>query len=239
MRAIAIICLMLIAKLGHSQKLSDPQEVIDRCITAHGGELYDQLHIDFTFRKKEYSITLDHGLYEYERIQSDSSGQILDILNNEGFTRQLNGELIELSEKMRSRYSNSLNSVAYFTLLPKGLNDQAVIKKMLPETQIKVQNYYAIEVRFHEEGGGVDHEDRFVYWIHAEYFTMDYLSYRYHVNGGGLRFRTVSEVKEVDGIRFQNYDNYKPLSKEVRLEDLPQLFEAGKLKLLSTIENEF
>jgi hypothetical protein len=45
-------------------------------------------------------------------------------------------------------------------------------------------------------------------------------------------------VRTVNGIRFADYNNYKPESLEVALINLDELFEKGALKLLSKIETE-
>ena len=177
-------------------------------------------------------------MLEYSRSFSDSLGAYLDVLTNDGFTRTLNGELVELSEKDENTFSNSVNSVVYFTLLPKGLNDKAVNKKLLGTTKIKGQNYHFIATTFDEEGGGEDHDDIFGYWINTQTNTMDYLAYSYHTNGGGVRFRAAINPIEVEGVQFQNYINYKPISKTTPLDSLPYLFEQGKLKKLSEIINE-
>ena len=76
----------------------------------------------------------------------------------------------------------------YFAQLPYGLNSPAVQKKILGEATINGNTYYEIEVTFSKEGGGIDFEDRFVYWIHKENFTVDFLAYRYATNGGILEY---------------------------------------------------
>jgi hypothetical protein len=139
---------------------------------------------------------------------------------------------------MATRYSNSVNSVHYFAQLPYGLNDNAVQKELLGEATINGNPYFEVGVTFKQEGGGTDFQDKFVYWIHKENYTVDYLAYSYETDGGGIRFREAYNVRYVDGIRFADYNNYKPESLEVSLTDLDALFAKGALKLLSKIETE-
>jgi len=223
---------------GVSQDTDRAQGIIDKAIEAHGGDAYDNLAVSFTFRKKDYSIKLDNGAYKYTRSYTDSTGQILDILTNDGFERKLDGYLISLSEKDKKKYANSLNSVCYFALLPNGLNDPAVKKSMIGLNKIDGQKYHVVQVSFGEEGGGDDHEDIYVYWINQKTYTIDFFAYSYEVNGGGVRFRAVKDHVTVGGVRFQNYINYKHHDKSVPVDSLPFYYVQGELKKLSEIVNE-
>ena len=122
--------------------------------------------------------------------------------------------------------------------LPFGLNAPAAKKKLLGELSIKGEVYYKILVSFDQVGGGVDYEDVFVYWVHKKSFTVDYFAYSYKVDGGGMRFREAYNPRQVNGIRFVDYNNYKPLKADVSVTAIDALFEAGALKLLSKIETE-
>lgn len=237
-RLIFLISFCFISVLALSQDSDKVQEIIDKTIEAHGGSAYDDLAVSFTFRKKDYTIKLDKGAYEYTRSFSDSTGQILDILSNDGFERKLNGYLVSLSEKDKKRYANALNSVCYFAMLPNGLNDPAVKKSMIGLNKIGGQKYHVVQVSFEEEGGGDDHEDVYIYWINQKTYTVDFFAYSYEVNGGGVRFRAVKDHVNVDGVRFQNYINYKHLDKDVPVDSLAFYYVQGELKKLSEIINE-
>ena len=139
---------------------------------------------------------------------------------------------------MAVRYSGSVNSVHYFSVLPFGLNDPAVKKKFLKEATVKGKQYYKIEVRFSEEGGGEDFDDVFIYWIGKEDFLLDYLAYSYRVNGGGMRFREATNKRIVNGIRFVDYNNYKAKNASTKLENLDKAFENSTLNKLSEINLE-
>ena len=76
-----------------------------------------------------------------------------------------------------------------------------------------------------------------MYWVDKKDFTVDYLAYKYAVNGGGIRFRKAYNERGIEGIRFVDYKNYKPETLDVSLQDLDTLFENDKLELLSIIEN--
>lgn len=214
------------------------QQIITAVIAQHGGDKYKNAKISFDFRDIHYNYERNGGRYKYERsYKHDSLGQIHDVLTNDSFTRTLNGKETKVTEEWKGKYSNSINSVIYFTFLPFNLNDAAVVKKYLGEVSIKGQPYHQIQVTFKQEGGGEDHSDVYMYWTHKEKNTMDYFAYSYEVNEGGIRFREAFNPRVVKGITFLDYNNYKvktgtPFNKIVKH------FEAGNLKLLSKIENK-
>lgn len=216
----------------------DAQRIIDKTIANHGGELYEHSRTTFEFRDIEYIAEYDYGRYMYQRRMQDSLGTIVDKMTNNSFTRTINGDTVEVSDEKIEDYSSSINSVIYFALLPYKLNDAAVIKEYLGQTTIKGEPYYEIMVNFKQEGGGEDHEDTFVYWIHQENHTMDYLAYRFHVDGGGTRFRDAYNVRTVNGIRFADYHNYGGPDMETPLQTYDELFEKGELEKVSEINLE-
>ena len=112
---------------------------------------------------------------------------------------------------------------------------QAVQKKLLSSSIIKGKEYYKVEVSFSKDGGGEDFEDVFIYWIGKDNFLIDYLAYSFHTDGGGKRFRAIKEDHFKKGIRFVDYYNYKPLSKEASLVNLDKYFEGKQLKKVSEI----
>ena len=87
--------------------------------------------------------------------------------------------------------------------LPFGLNDPAVIKEYLGQKVINQQLYEKVKVTFLQENGGKDFEDVFVYWIHAESKTVDFLAYSYLTDGGGVRFRQA--INRRNHLRYANF----------------------------------
>jgi len=229
-----------------SQKVNAPSKIavmdkadslVVRTIAAHGGELYDTAHYGFTFRGKKYSFYNKAGSYTYKVTGQKDGEEIRDVLENGTLTRTINGKETELSSKDVVKYTEALNSVVYFATLPHKLNDAAVKKSYEGRTTIKDQDYEALSVTFDQEGGGTDHDDKFMYWINIDTNTIDYLAYNYETNDGGVRFRSAYNPRTVGGIRFQDYINYEaPISTPLR--ELPGLYGAGKLKELSRIKTE-
>jgi len=216
----------------------DAQSIIDKVIENHGGVLYENFKASFDFRGRHYVMQHQGGSFQYERHFSNNSGQIKDVLNNEGFRRLLNDQDITDTVKKAAAYSRSVNSVVYFALLPYRLNDPAVNKTYLGIGEIKGERYYKIQVTFEQEGGGDDYSDEFVYWIHTENLTMEYFAYLYFTDGGGKRFRAPFNSRTVGGIRFSDYENYKELNDKLGIENYDTEYDQDKLELLSKIELE-
>ena len=153
---------------------TEAQKIVDKAIEAHGGESYWNSKVEFDFRNIHYTILKTPDRFEYIREFSDSTGNVKDLLNNDGFVRTVNGAKIDtLSEEWIGKYSRSVNSVAYFAYLPYGLNDPSVFKTSLGETEINGEKYNLIKVTFAEEGGGEDFDDEFLYWIGTEDSIVD------------------------------------------------------------------
>lgn len=237
MKQLTIVFLFLI--FGCEQKTSFPSadEIVAKAIAEKCSGNCEQVEIQFDFRGRTYKSRRTGGLFQYERITPDSLGILKDVLDNTSFHRYRNDSLLVVADSMAAKYANSVNSVHYFSQLPYGLNDPAVIKELVDTTSVKGEPYYRVKVRFQKEGGGKDFEDEFLYWIHRTNYTVDFLAYNYITDGGGVRFREAYNPRVLEGIRFVDYRNYKPNSKETTLESLDSLFVNGELKLLSSIEN--
>jgi hypothetical protein len=142
--------------------------------------------------------------------------------------------VVDLADSTRNKLSNAVNSVHYFAYLPYGLNGGAVRKEFIGKVVIKQKEYYKIKVTFDQEGGGEDYEDIFVFWFNTESFRPDYLAYLYHTNGGGIRFRAAYNDRQIEGVRFADYINYKPID-SLAVTALDIEFENGRLEEISRI----
>ncbi|MFK7969401.1 MAG: DUF6503 family protein [Bacteroidia bacterium] len=220
-----------------TKEITKADIVLNQAFEAHGGEAYNSAHYEFVFRKKQYTFHNSGSDFRYTVERSEKGNSVVDILDQNGFQRLVDGKPDTLSEKKIAGYTGSVNSVIYFVTLPHKLLDPAVNLRHQGRAAIAGKDYDVLEVYFDEEGGGTDHDDEFYYWINSETHLIDYLAYSYRVNGGGVRFRSAYNPRTVDGIVFQDYVNYKaPVG--THLAELPGLFEEDKLEKLSLIETE-
>lgn len=212
----------------------DPQKIVDRSIAYYKMDKLLNATMEFRFRTADFKVFQNNGNFKYERTFSDSTGNIHDVLDNNGFKRILNGTELKLDKKDYDKYSESLNAVVYFIQLPLKLNDPAVIKKYTGESSIKGKKYHKLEISFDQSKGGADHNDVYYYWFDTEDYSMDHFAY----SAGGNRFREVLRTREAGGVIFQDYINYQmPLGDSITtVLKYDSLFEAGKLRELSRIE---
>ena len=236
-----IFALVIFSLISCSSDLSDAQKIIDKSILVHGGEKYLSSTIEFDFRDRHYIAHRESGKFSYERVfqdPKDSTRMVHDFLFNEGFRREINNQSVAIPDSMARKYSSSVNSVLYFALLPYGLNDPSVNKKLLGTTVLDGVTYYKIEITFGPEGGE-DYEDACYFWIHKENFKVDYMAYSYEESDGrDIRFRKAINSRIVKGIVFQDYINYKPKASGMKLEAVETLFKTGEMEELSRIELE-
>lgn len=232
------LAVLLFVSCQDKKEESSAKEIINKTIENAGGKKYRRATIDFKFRDHTYRSIRNGGEFQLERRITDSTGTYRDIISNTGFHRFRNDTLAKIPDSMAAKYSRSVNSVHYFAHLPYGLNDPAVKKELEGEAIIEGEPYYELKVTFRQEGGGADHHDEFMYWIHKEDFSVDYLAYKFLVNDGGLRFRKAFNERNIEGIRFADYENYTVEDFDTPLDQLDELYEEGRLKHLSTIETE-
>jgi hypothetical protein len=219
---------------GSSQK-SRAEMIIDSAVAYHGGSRYDSLELSFRFRDRIYDVSRQNGKYQYSVTYSDSNGIVKREIRNEGYAEFLNDLPITLSSKDSVSRAASVNSVIYFVLLPGPLQDPAVNAAFNGIQRLKDKEYYEIEVRFHEEGGGEDFEDVYLYWFDREDYSMDYLAYSFYEDDGGTRFREAYNTRRINDLILQDYLNFKGPSPD-SLGQISELFRKKQLDTLSRIE---
>lgn len=214
-------------------------EWISKANTSHGTALLDDTTFTFQFRAYNYAYQKKKGRKAYARTRNTEEGILSDsLINDRYFSRWIDGKQVEVIDTLQKKYVESLNSVLYFVQLPKVLNDNAVVANYVGRVTIKGEPYIALKVSFKKEGGGVDFQDEYRYWIHEKSHLIDYLAYRFYSGEGGTRFRAVTLRERISGFVVQNYANFKPNEKYPALDDLPKLFEAQRLQKVSEIKNE-
>lgn len=217
----------------------DADKIVNNAITVSGKSKLTYAELQYTFRNFTYSSDGKCDHYVYTRTAKKNDSVLKDVYNTNGeLKRFINNQEQKLADSTAFNYSESINSVNYFIQLPLRLNDQAVIKSYLGIDTIKGKPYHNIKVRFSEENGGTDFQDVYYYWFGKRDFKLDYLAYSFTVNGGGIRFREAYNERFIEGVRFVDYKNYKPVDAKTTLDNISEKFNKGELELLSKIEND-
>lgn len=250
MRCILFLSLLLLAAC--SRPARGPQgearalALLEAARAAHGSDRLDGQTLHFTFRGTPFTAWRDGSRFAYTRTRTDEAGRtVVETVDNDGVHQRVGGRSVPFaSEADRAAVETAVNSVVYFALLPAALADPAVQARALGRDTVAGQPYDAVEVTFAQADGGRDWEDRYLYWLHPERHTVDYLAYTYREAPGdtaraatGHRFRRVTRVQTVGGLRVQDYEN---LSAEAlaRLEDYPEALAAGRLFHVSDVRTE-
>lgn len=211
-------------------------DVLSRAAGAHGLTRDRRLAIDFGFRGTPYRLRLDGTDVRYARTVRDRQGERVDTLVGSTFEVRRGATVVDVAPDRAGAWRRSLNSVAYFATLPRPLFDDAVIARSLGRSTLAGRDWDTVEVRFHEEGGGDDHDDVFRYWFDPQTGEMAYLAYTFRVNGGGVRLRRVIGRHEVEGVVLLDWANLGLDGPSHTIDAAVAAFERGELPQLSTIE---
>ncbi len=209
--------------------------VVDSSIVFHGGDHIGHSTIRFSFRKKNYSVSRDPQSFEYISIWSDSLGNHRTVLTDQTVMAFVDNQRLPLSAKDSASIAGSLNSVVYFALQPYFLSDHAVNATLEGTENIGGKAYSRVKITFAADGGGTDFEDVYFYWFDKADASMDYFAYSFTVNEGGTRFRAAKNSRRINGVVFQDYDNYEGPASPDSLPFISELYKAGTLKKLSEI----
>ena len=218
---------------------SRAQSVVNRSIERYGGDRFQNVHIRFTFRGIPFEVIRRDGRYRYQRtVSPPGDSNRTEVMENSGSWMEVDGTRVDLDPQEIYDLETAVNSVVYFGFLPFRLDDPSVVLRDLGSAVVRGEPYDKIEVTFEQEGGGVDWDARFVYWIHERDSTVDYLAYQYSRDGGGARFRRAVNRREVGGLTIQDYENYGSDPDVSDIAEFDQSFQAGRLELLSMVELE-
>ena len=244
MRILFGLLVAIFLAAGGCQSPSSPpsaEAIIDSARAAHGSSVLQRAVFSFQFRDDAYRLRHDDGRFHYRRAYTDSLGRaVSEGLTNESLYRVVKGDTVSLTAEERDDVETTVNSVAYFALLPGPLADSAVQATYTGRDTIDGAAYHRLRVTFQQEGGGNDWQDVFAYWFRTDTYAMDYLAYAYGQGPGeeaGTRFRKADNVRRVGGVRVADYDNYTvdTLSAD-QLSQYPDLLTRGTARLVSRIE---
>ena len=176
---------------------SQAEAVIAAAVQASGLAAPERLEIRFAFRGTAYRVWLNGRDQVYVRELETEGGPVrVDRLEGDTLEATLAGERLTLAPDDAERLRRSLNSVAYFALLPRALQDDAVVARSLGRTELGGASWDTVEVTFRADGGGEDHDDVFRYWFHPRTHRIGFLAYTFARGKGGVRLRKATGYHE-------------------------------------------
>lgn len=223
-----------------SQEETRARGLIAQAIQAHGGNVFEEGTFRFHFRGADFRVIREGGDFYQERVRDVNGARVTEAMTNSGTFRWVEGSPVVLGPDEERSLETAVNSVVYFAFLPYRLEDPAVRPLHLGETELGGVSYDLVEVTFHQEGGGRDHDDRFLYWFHGVDRTLDFMAYYYHTGETGSRFRKAIFRRTVDGMLVQDYENYSGTiqGEELGMQELERyedLYQDGALELVSEV----
>jgi hypothetical protein len=150
-RAVALAATVSISlwTVACDRRVEGAADVIEASIEAYGGDAFDEIAIQWTFRGVPFELTRDDGAYRYQRTVVDSLGQArVEVMENEGIWIEVDGERREVDDAAHRRIETAVNSVVYLGFLPFRLDDRAVQLSDLGVTRVDDEPYRKVEVTF-------------------------------------------------------------------------------------------
>jgi len=221
-----------------AREAQEIKKIIEKTIEVAGGENYKRATITFKFRDRIYKSRRRGMEFSLERQITEASDSIRDVVSNSGFQRYVNDSLRTIPDSLLARLNKKIKTVHYFAHLPYGLDNRGLVKDLVGDTQIKGEPYFQLKMTFGQAAPGVAGHDEFMFWIHKDDFTLDYLAYKFVEEEEGIRFRAAYNPRVINGIRFVDYKNFTFQDPKTELSDLVELYESDQLELLSTIQTE-
>lgn len=221
-----------------STESSEAARIVSRTVAKQNPEALRQSLVTFKFRDAIFSMKRNKGRFSYERTFKDSTGALVhDVLTNSGVSRTVNGKPFQLDSAKARSVTVDVNSVVYFASLPLPLADPGVRLKQMEPDSIEGIPLHKVEVTFTPEDGGLDYDDRFIYWIDQSSYDIRYMAYYYHTDGGGSRFRKAINIRSENGIQFADYLNYASEPDTVRLsvDRYDEYFRSGMVRPVSDV----
>jgi hypothetical protein len=214
------------------------QEIVDRAIEHHGGELYERNRTRLTISSASGSfrvISKVHGdTFDHEVIHDTREGASRRVrVTNDIVEQWLDGEPVPVPEGEEQRLRDFVMARVYFPFLPYRLNDPSVIKKDLGTEVWDGETLRKVLVTF-ESGSSTDAGDEYLYWFDPETGRVAQFAYSFEAGNGGLRLRKAFNHRRFTGLMFFDSENWGVSGKgRSVLEVTPEL--AGKMERISTV----
>jgi hypothetical protein len=233
---IATLALLMLQLSSPVAAADTAQEIVDRAIAFHGGELYRSTETSLTISSKSgtFSMTsrMDGGLFDHRVTRVRDGREELVRLTNDQVTLTVDGKTKVAEGETARRLTTFVNERIYFPFLPFRLDDPGVIHTDLGIDSWEGRPLHRIKVTFE---GAADDGDEYVYWFDPETGRLEQFAYSFRNNDGGLRLRRAFNYRRVGGILFYDSHNYGLSGNEHRVEEITPAFVSSMMTRISTV----
>lgn len=215
------------------------QEMVDRAIAFHGGELYENTETAFTLASRSGGFRVisrvEGDRFDHTVIGTGRDGAERKIqVTNESVELWIDGVPQEVAPAAEQRLRDVVNARIYFPFLPYRLNDPGVHKRDLGFEEWDGRRLRKIEVTF-ETGSSTSAEDEYRYWFDPKTGRLEQFAYRFHSGDGGVRFRRGFNYRRVGGLLFMDSENWGLDGPDHRLDDIIPGQVEKDLERISTV----
>jgi len=216
------------------------QEVVDRAIAFHGGDLYEgsETTLTITSRSGSFRVVsrMEGDRFDHQVISDTRKGAEQRVrTTNDRVEVWLDGVAQEVSPEEEQGWRDMVSARVYFPFLPYRLNDPSVHKQDLGFEEWDGRRLRKIKVTF-EVGTSTDASDEYLYWFDPDTGRLEQFAYSFHTGNGGVRLRKGFNYRRVGGILFMDSENWGRDGRKLTVDDITPETVAKKLKKISTVE---
>jgi hypothetical protein len=187
-------------------------DLVARSIALHGGDVYTSSRTTLSLCSKSgcsrLEVERDEGLYEYCATAKVTGGERRVCMSNDRVEASLDGvPVVGVDGVEEAALRDWVMERVYFVFLPSRLDDPSVLLEDLGEEGWDGRVLRKVKVTFEPETS-TDADDEFLYWFDPETARLEQFVYSYASNGGGIRFRKLTNYRRVGGILFFDQENF-------------------------------
>lgn len=215
------------------------QEIVDRAIAHHGGELYEASETRLTVTSKSGSFRIvsrvDGDRFEHTVVAETPDGERRVRVTNDAVSHHLAGEAVPVPSEQEPRLRDFVNARIYFPFLPYRLNDPSVRKEYLGRETWDGEALEKVKVTF-EAGSSTDAQDEYLYWFDPASGRLVQFAYSFESGDGGLRLRRGFDYRRVGGLLFFDAENLGVGGHGRSVEEITPGFVAEEMRQISTVK---
>ncbi|MFA6954421.1 MAG: DUF6503 family protein [Thermoanaerobaculia bacterium] len=207
MRRILISVLLCWLPVARAERVEPVQELVDRSIAFHGGDLFDRSEISLRISSLSgtFSLTsrVNRGVFDHRVERGQGEEKHVVRVTNSGVSLIAGASESAVSGEEAERLRSFVFARIYFPFLPYRLNDPGVRKVDQGLETWEGRTLRRVKVTF-DAGEG----DEYLFWFDPKSARLEQLAYTFQTGKGGVRFRRASNYRRIGGILFYDAENF-------------------------------